>query len=70
METVINSRLKEKLDTIDRTGAWLARKISRSPQQVARYVRGDQIPTYELQVLIASALDTTVSDIWPAEVTQ
>jgi lambda repressor-like predicted transcriptional regulator len=70
MQAVINSKLKEKLDAIDRTGAWLARQIDRSPQQVAEYVSGKKTPKYELQSQIAYVLGMEVSEIWPAEVTQ
>lgn len=68
MEPIIKTKLKEKLDEIERSGAWLGRQVGRSTSQIAPYVTGEIIPSYKVQVMIAAVLETTVDELWPAEV--
>lgn len=70
MEIKIKSRLQEVLEQKGLSVTELAAKIGRTQPQVWLYVRGEKIPKYGLQVLIAETLKTTVPEIWPAEVTQ
>jgi uncharacterized membrane protein YbaN (DUF454 family) len=64
--------LAEALWEADRTGRWLARKLSVQESQVSRWCRGRAIPTLARQeaivaVLVELGLSVSVESLWPSD---
>jgi transcriptional regulator with XRE-family HTH domain len=70
MNVKIVSRLREMLKEKGITGSDLAKTLEKPQPQIWRYISGESVPKYDMQLKIAHILGVEVSEIWPAEVTQ